>query len=197
MTLIVEGCDGSGKTTLIQLIQNLYPETELHERFTRSIDGPFPDIAERVFRSTRNFPTHYIHDRHPVISEYVYGHSIPTRHVNREFLKQSMATVKQRIANNSLVIWCMPSLEVVRENVMKEPQMEGVQEYVDKIYEGYEIQRLFWRGAAISYDYTGGRSADFELAERLRATDGPYWRSVPLPGDSRFFSSPRVDPTYS
>ena len=175
MTIIVEGPDGAGKTTLISLIQHLYPDLEVHERFTRSVEGPYPDIAERVYRSVRDRPTHYVHDRHPVISEYVYGHTIPTRHVNVDFLKVSMKAVRQRIANNSLVIWCLPPLERVRYNVEQEEQMEGVAEHIDKIYEGYLIQKLLWTGAAITYDYTQGRSGDLILGENLTSTEGKYW----------------------
>jgi hypothetical protein len=177
MSIIVEGPDGAGKTTLISLLQHLYPGLEIHERFTRSIEGPYPDIAERVYRSVRDRPTHCVHDRHPIISEYVYGGMIPTRHINPDFLKTSMGTIRQRIANNSLVIWCLPPLTKVRHNVDQEAQMEGVTEYIDKIYEGYLMQRMLWRGAAITYDYTQGRAGDLILADNLTATEGKYWRA--------------------
>jgi hypothetical protein len=177
MSIIVEGPDGAGKTTLISLLQHLYPGLEIHERFTRSVEGPYPDIAERVYRSVRDHPTHCVHDRHPIISEYVYGSTIPTRHVNTDFLKPSMAVIRQRIANNSLVIWCLPPLEKIKHNIEQEQQMEGVVQYIDKIYEGYLMQRLFWRGAAVTYDYTHGRAGDLSLADQLTATDGKYWKA--------------------
>jgi hypothetical protein len=178
MTIIVEGPDGSGKTTLIQELQHQFPEMQIHPRFCTSLEGPIDNLAEAVYHSTVTKPTHYIHDRHPIISEYVYASAIPTRSVNPAFLSNGMSRLRLRLANYSLMVWCMPSLPQVIENTEQEQQMPGAKENTSKIYEAYMIQRLMWPGRATTFDYTryedSWRTLRYVLTDTVKELWMPY-----------------------
>lgn len=155
--IILEGPDGGGKTGLLRRLGDAFPMVPLAPRFATSLGGPLDNLATRVYEDIQkqgksNSPSFY--DRHPIISEYVYGHSIPERTVNQYFLFPSATALRNNIASAALVVWCMPPLAEVTKNVQSNDQMPGVIENIQKIYEGYCIQRVTWPGESYLYDYT-------------------------------------------
>lgn len=171
VSLIIEGVDGGGKTTLIQRLQYDFPDLMIHPRFATSLGGPLNNLATRVYEDQAELSTgRWIYDRHPVISEYVYGQVIPERQVAPEFLSFSMYQVYRRIAFSSFVVFCHPPLEEVRKNVANEPQMAGVAENLPKLYDAYAIQQITWPGISAAHDYTDPHSYQrvFEMIKAAR-----------------------------
>ena len=169
MSILVEGVDGAGKTTLIQRLQYDFPQLKLHPRFAASLTGPLDNLATRVYEDQSELITgRWIYDRHPVISEYVYGQVIPAREVAREFLSPAMFHVYRRIVSESFVIWCHPPFDFIKQNVEAEEQMPGVVENLRKLYDAYAIQRVTWAGDSVSYDYSDDRSY-LSVYEKVRA----------------------------
>ena len=181
MSIIVEGPDGAGKTTLIQDLQGHFPNMELHPRFCTSKGGPISELAEAVFRDQQRGPTHYIYDRHPVLSEYIYSTSIPGRSISEPFLSDVMGRIRARVARHSLVIFCLPPYDEVLKNVYADSteQMDGVVTHIDRIYEQYQMHRIMWPGQCITFDYTKQDSSWEALRFALNASRNKLWKEQP------------------
>ncbi len=182
MTIILEGPDGAGKTTLLSELHGHFPGMEQHPRFCTSTGGPITELAEAVYKDVKFRPTHYIYDRHPVVSEYVYNSAIPERAIRPAFLTDSMGRVRLRVAHHSLMIWCLPPLPEVKRNVERDAgnQMPGVLENVERIYEQYQTHRLMWPGRCVLYDYTNSAVSWEGLRYALSDTRGKLWCECPM-----------------
>lgn len=181
MSIIVEGPDGAGKTTLVQELQNHFPQMELHPRFCTSTGGPIANLTEEVYRDTKSAPTHFLYDRHPTVSEYVYNTSIPDRRIRSEFLTFSMMKLRNRVASHSLMIFCIPPINVVIDNVRRDQsdQMPGVVDNIVRIYEQYMMHMLMWPGRTVHYDYTQSMMSWEGLRYVLAETKGKLWKDAP------------------
>ena len=181
MSIILEGPDGAGKTTLASDLQHHFPGMEMHPRFCTSREGPIAELAEAVFRDARSRPTHYIYDRHPVISDYVYNASIPGRDFSPEFLTTEMGRVRDRVAKSSFVIFCLPPLHAVLHNVEndRDEQMPGVWENLKRIYDTYRMHYIMWPGRKFLFDYTTSQYSWTGLQLALSDTKGKLWLPTP------------------
>lgn len=181
MSILIEGPDGAGKTTLLQELHGHFPTMEQHPRFCTSVGGPISDLAEAVFTDVKSRPTHFIYDRHPVVSEYVYNTSIPGRAIRPAFLTDAMGRVRNRVAHHSLMIWCLPPLREVVRNVTRDEgdQMAGVTENIEEIYRQYQMHRLFWPGRHVTFDYTNSAMSWEGLRYTLSDTRDKLWRTQP------------------
>lgn len=180
MSLILEGPDGAGKTTLLSELHAHFPKMEQHPRFCTSKEGPLDNLTELVYRDVQSKPTHYLYDRHPCISEYVYRTALG-QSISPAFLSDAMGRVRNRLANHSLVIWCLPPLRVVVKNVMRDngEQMEGVTANIERIYQQYQMHRLMWPGRSVLYDYTHSTASWEGLRYTLSDTLNILWKDCP------------------
>ncbi|AZS06611.1 thymidylate kinase [Mycobacterium phage JacoRen57] len=180
MSIILEGPDGAGKTTLLQELQGHFPNMEQHPRFSTSLGGPIENLAEAVYKDTVSRPTHFLYDRHPVISEYVYTFATG-RPIRAAFLEDSMARVRSRVARHSLVIWCLPPFREVHRNVLRdnEQQMDGVVANIRTIYDMYRMQRIMWPGRSVTFDYTNPGTSWEVLRYALSDTVNKLWKEQP------------------
>jgi len=151
--VVVEGPDGAGKTTLIQRILDAMP-IKLHDRFSTSVGGPMDSLAQRVsddISTLFNPDPPYLYDRHPIISEPIYGPVIRGK-VPESFRSFSWTLARRgEVAHNCLVVLCLPSLGLVRDNVARNDQMPGVVEHIDEIWSRYNA--MMWPGAMVRYNY--------------------------------------------
>lgn len=155
MSVIVEGPDGAGKTTLIRDLQDLFPELDLRPRFCTSEGGPLEgvDLFRAVFTDEHLKQRHSLYDRHPMFSEYIYSHELG-RPIASGFLTPSAQLLSRRLERDALVILCMPPLGAVRDNLSAEEQMPGVTEHIDRIYEAYAIRGSQYTGRMYWHSYT-------------------------------------------
>ena len=140
--IILEGCDASGKTTLLN---------HLAERFklaiVRSRGKPQTDIdIVRYNAWASSCPQPLILDRHPAISDLVYGPIIRGH-------SPAKPQYAQFVANTNFLVFCQPPLEVVKANIHNEVQMEGVAEKLDRLYLGY-VALMETLSPRFIYDYT-------------------------------------------
>lgn len=164
--LIIEGPDGSGKTTLIKKLQfdlNL----PLHKRFCNSDGSPTqPDprrtdeqqgrdgLFYHAFQDTATLDAQpmSIYDRHTMVSEYVYG-PIVRGELPREFDSPSASRMIHLIASRSLLVMCKPPIDRLIASVAKQTHMDGVVERIRSIKAAYDALYVFWPGEKIEYNF--------------------------------------------
>lgn len=164
MTVIIEGPDGGGKTTLKDKLLTDIPHLHQVPRHSESLQGPVEDMKKRVeyelWDDEGQICKHCLFDRHALISEPIYG---PTC---RGKVFDGMANEDWFITSWSLlttlkpiIIFCLPNLATVRYNIVRNPkeQMAGVIGNIEAIYYGYLFlyYRLIAEGhRAYKWDYT-------------------------------------------
>ncbi|MET0416588.1 MAG: hypothetical protein ABW022_11275 [Actinoplanes sp.] len=161
--LIIEGMDGSGKDTLIQELMAYrgWPgEYKVHDRASTSLGGPVDSLAQWVeddMAFIGNGKNNWIYNRHPLISETIYGdyrgHRKP---IAPAFADAAWWTHCARIVGmHSIVIWVHPPYAIV-DKVLREQglnaHMPGVYENRLQIYTRYALFQ--WPGESIRYDRT-------------------------------------------
>lgn len=169
LRIIVEGMDGSGKTTLInKLMYDL--ENSYHLELVRNPHDDKQDFArwwpEVVDREPSNIIP--IHDRF-FWSEIVYGPILRGTIHAPDALVTNIALF---LRHTALLIYARPHSDVVKEAVMNNPQMAGVQEKVQELLELYDnvmAVELQWFGDRfIRYDWNNEKSYQ-EVEEKVRA----------------------------
>lgn len=141
--IIVEGPDGGGKTTLIERILAQYPRTlQLHARASEGVSGPVPDLYEWALKDLNTWGQQplSVYDRHPLISEYIYG-PIVRGVMDPRFHTTSL---RRHLARRALVIVCLPSLGAVRASVSDDRDMPGVRTHIDAIWTSYASLGACW-----------------------------------------------------
>lgn len=168
--LIIEGPDGSGKTGLLGNLEWTLG-LPAHKRAVTSDGVPvtkgMPNEARGSLLSTwayndvTTMPEQpmAIYDRHPLISEYIYG-PIVRGSIDPNMLAPSMHLLIRMMAKNSLVIFCRPPNDQLVKNVGRSSsfQMNGVSENILKVAAAYDAMKMFWPGDCITHDYTNPES---------------------------------------
>lgn len=152
--IIIEGMDNSGKTTLIKKLMENKAFGKVYKVIPST--GYTPNIRSKVMEEIFHDTTSYkIYDRHPLISEYIYGPII------RGSSKIRQAEVQQLMShlfdnNRTLLIWCYPPPQVLKESLSESDQMEGVVSNADGIIDSYYNFMTSYVPPAsyIGYDYT-------------------------------------------
>src|SRR3954452_1694073 len=109
--VIVEGPDGAGKTTLVDsLVQAGYARGN---KASTSKGGPVDNLAEwgeteeAIMTASK---VSMVYDRHPVISEPIYGRTI--RDASAAGYDNWQWLIKRRmfLYDHTMVVWCVPPL---------------------------------------------------------------------------------------
>jgi len=119
--VILEGCDGSGKTTLANQIAKHYDTKPIH------FGGPADEkeLKERL----KSMKYGRLYDRCPVISEIVYGGTI------RKSPKFSLEDLNEFLKRNQpLIIYCNPGLGTLLTN-LHEGRPEEDPKHISKVNE--------------------------------------------------------------
>lgn len=159
----MEGPDGGGKSTLIKQIFTQFPTIKRAARASEGVSGPVDDLYDWAVHDMAgwwNQPM-AIYDRHPLVSEYIYG-PICRGTMDPRFHDTGL---RRRMARTALVIVCLPPLKVVRSSVSDERDMPGVATHIDAIWHCYASLKSCWAGQSglLYYDYT--KSSDRDLSQ--------------------------------
>lgn len=154
--LIVEGPDGSGKTTLVNRLSSdlglkVAPKV-VSADMTTNIDlkAWVEDNIEKGFRAL-------IFDRHRLISEPIYGplfrHRMMPGFDSMNWLKYHQSSLR-RI--NPIVIWCLPPLQRVFDNIKGDLENIIVSDRLVEVYWSYWNAAASWpsTSSAMIWDYT-------------------------------------------
>lgn len=114
--IIIEGMDNSGKTTLGETLAAHFDWPLIHS------PGYGPEMVNWAM-STLLVKAPRIYDRHPCISERVYG---PVLRNRVEFnSRRGEAVIERFIEENPLIIYCKPPDSVITKDL--KGQMEGIE----------------------------------------------------------------------
>lgn len=157
--IIVEGPDGSGKDGLIKRLLTHLPEHRVHERASTSTGGPVPFLNQWVARDMRSIGIDgpWIYNRHPIISEPIYAPIARQTKPQPPFDDAGwVAITLKALAENCLIVWCMPAWSIVRRNVLSGdvPHMPGVVANIRELYAAYRVAPGTWPGVSLYWDYS-------------------------------------------
>lgn len=157
--IIVEGPDGAGKTTLVNMLLAEYPALKIGQRGTHDRDKLWTVTVGDTFRALAEAVHNkqiYIWDR-LFYSEFVYS---PVQDRPVAFTDMQSMYIRRLINDLGIpVVLCMPSLETCVENSRSEHQMRGVDGNEHVIYEGYKklYEANYFPWHLVHYDYTRKR----------------------------------------
>ena len=153
--IVIEGPDGAGKTTLLKQLAEHYPiSLTVHERASEGVKGPVDDLYQWAHDDLYSWPIQSLslYDRHPLVSEYIYGPVIRGS-IDMRFHGTHL---RRLYARRALTIVCLPPLDAVRRAVSDERDMPGVTTHIDTIWTLYASLRATWPCATglLYYDWT-------------------------------------------
>lgn len=136
--IIVEGPDGSGKSTLVAKMLNLFDGLERVPSAVASDATPLRPIGAYVNEELRKGFGLRLYDRFALISSPMYL-CLPNPTFRDEMTDMIwLKDQHQRFRKiDPLIIFCMPPLEVVRANILADPSSEVMWPFIDQIYYSY------------------------------------------------------------
>lgn len=178
--IIVEGCDGSGKTTLVERLSKKYdlPVAKRVKDRDRLREFTIPDTFRAMARAARSTdPAPYIYDR-LFFSEMIYSPII--RGEDAQFNIAQIGFVTRFLeAGRFPIILCCPEWEVVERNLKSEGhQLDGVVEKGFEIHQAYfrmfmRVQENYTGMHMIAYDYTNPES-EFDVEQGVESFLAEY-----------------------
>lgn len=156
--LIVEGPDGSGKTTLVN---RLHKDLGLpiSPKVVRSDTTAKVDLAQWTEANINRGFQHQIFDRHRLISEPIYGPVLRPRQHDRFLDAGWMSDMMWRFyASGPIIIYCLPHITTVWKNVENPAtDNEKVRDrgITEALYAGYVSRATmdFSRGVGRLFNY--------------------------------------------
>lgn len=154
--VIIEGMDGSGKTRLFNHLADVM-NIERHPR-AATWEGPIDDRfgwAQHDVETWSKQPFS-IYDRHPLISEYIYG-PILRGTMDPRFHGIEAKNLLKRFAFGSVIVFCDPGVVSIKRNVENDqtPQMIGVRDHVHQLTMAYRSWYINYQAPlrVIRWDY--------------------------------------------
>lgn len=141
--IIVEGMDGTGKTSLIRHLSEQM-NLPVHERHCTS-SGPKEDLFEWAKKDVLTWKDQpfSIYDRHPFVSEYIYG-PITRGWIDPRFHTPEARQLVKDFAFNCVILFCDPGLHNIVKNVQSGYQMSGVDEHTHELALMYRSFFTLW-----------------------------------------------------
>lgn len=151
--IIVEGMDGSGKTSLVERL-NYHLRLPIHARASSSLDGPVPNLFQWALADVIDDQQEFsVYDRHPLVSEYIYG-PITRGQMDPRFFTAAGRAISSKFRARNMVIFCDPGLDEVKKNLARDTdQMEGVRSQLEPLYWAYKTFAHYWPGRRHMWNY--------------------------------------------
>jgi hypothetical protein len=159
--ILVEGCDGAGKSYLIKLLRTrFFRNLQLGPRASTSIGGVSHHGLDGLTRWVDNEIGDWakegygprIYDRYPLISEPIYG-TLIRGSLSQAFLSSWYRSRLNTIRHQALVVFVDPGWDAVKDAVTSDPkgQMDGVVDNAHAIWMAYRTLSLSWTGKATTF----------------------------------------------
>jgi len=161
--IVVEGCDGSGKSTLIERAR----ENQKDRYFLKIQASRYPPNVKTALLYLnwikRRPELDIILDRFHFISDRVYGPILRKENLFHEF------PLHFGLHDIAVVVYCRPTRDKIIENVMKATHLSGVREHIEALIDGYDnLMRSITEmkiATVINFDYQEQEAV-------------PFWRHV-------------------
>lgn len=181
--IILEGPDGSGKTTLKeQILRDWAGEFQAQPRAVRSDATSIVPIGQYIQNELARGFGNRLYDRFALISSPMY---LPLP--NPTFVDPLTDVEWLKIQYNRLdkidpaIIYCLPPKEVVLQNLADDPSSEVVLPYGELIYNNYvAFIARHWSTSCMIYDYTNPdilRLSGLLNWASARCKEGKQWKS--------------------
>lgn len=130
--IVLEGVDGSGKTTLAKILSRDL-ELPIASRVVKSEEGPPPkqELVKWLYKELAD-ETPKIYDRFPIYSDPIY-----TAILKREPNIGKGAVRYFHENYTPFLVLCDPGWSKVKESALNEPQMDGVHTHLESLYSQY------------------------------------------------------------
>lgn len=130
--IIVEGMDGTGKTSLVDTLRKYYPLTTVRNLLEDKQD--FDKWWPTMLGVTPPPGQMYIHDRF-FYSELVYGPVVRGKLVPSQ---QLIYDISEALRKDAFLIYCRPPWVEISINVSNSSHMEGVKEHLNELVDAYD-----------------------------------------------------------
>ena len=164
--IVVEGPDGAGKTTLIDDIISA-TGLDVSPRVVSKDAEAMVDLKKWTEENVAKGFQNLIFDRHRLISEPIYGPILRTEpEPGFDDLPWFQGQLRRFYQLEPVLIYCLPPLQVVWENVCNDPDNRVVhyEGTIAKIYGAYFnkaiTDHVLERKNVWIYDYTSGAAED-------------------------------------
>jgi energy-coupling factor transporter ATP-binding protein EcfA2 len=130
--VVVEGLDGSGKSTLVSQLQEIFSD---HAYYVRTI-GPKPELGRWWMEQLAINPLgkFSLHDRF-FYPEIVYG---PTLRGKISVDGPTMQYVSEYLRANAFLVYCRPRVETIELGIRQKEQWPGVRENFHQLLKAYD-----------------------------------------------------------
>lgn len=145
--IIVEGLDNSGKSTLIQQLSEQFKLPTAHAHRSSALE--LKSISEWHCWAAA-CPKPIILDRHPAISDLVYGPIIRSSTV-------TTIELAEHYRKDHYLIFCCPTLETIRATYEDRDQMKGTHQNLNDLYHEY-LDVMMTLEPDFVYDFVNPRS---------------------------------------
>jgi len=150
--IIVEGVDNAGKSLLVRELGKKLKWTTVKNHRIATTPEKFVGIISELAVVSETLHGKVIFDRHPIISEMVYGPAI-----RQLSLIQPSVALAYLARTGSKILFCCPPISSIRSGFHLRPQMSGVEYHLEDL--AAEYAELMWAlgkdGIPILYfDYT-------------------------------------------
>jgi len=175
--IIVEGCDNSGKTTLVNKLHRVNSGIVIRSLGPNTEDLTKAYLAKGIWVAKMAAYDGYLHlnvifDRMPLISEEVYGRVLRGYSVFEDDWTHWWESMVGQL--NPFLIYCRPNREVMHHTIKSRDQLEGVAERLDKLINSYDrfmgqspwIDELVLQKKFTTYSYTEDPEAQ-QLIKKL------------------------------
>ena len=156
--VVVEGCDGSGKTTLIERAR----EGQRERYFLTVRASRYPPNVKTALQYLQwikhQRDVDLILDRIHFISDRVYGPLLRNEDLFKDF------PIEFGLQDISAIVYARPPIGTIQANVSKNHQMKGVEENLEGLITGYDsiMAKLKDKGKRVmQYDYTNDEPVSF------------------------------------
>ena len=166
--LIVEGPDGSGKTTLIGELREVL-NLPVAPRVVSKNTEAMLDLRDWVDNNLEEGFQRVIFDRYRLISESIYGPVIrDMQHPGFDDQEWLMSRLVKFYNIHPIIIYCLPPLQTVIDNVTDDEDNQMVQPRIRSIYNAYvnraTLDFIMSPAPTFIFDYTKGLTSEEKQA---------------------------------
>lgn len=156
--IIIEGPDGSGKTTLVSHLSGKY-DIPIAERVVAQDTHPLAGVDLKVWteKNLKAGLQWQIFDRHRLISEPIYAACMDRKtHAGFDDIQWLTARMIDFTRIHAFIVYCIPPYSVVEKNLQDDEDNTVIWGYAESIYNAYVAAAAgdIARGQAVRFDYT-------------------------------------------